>query len=490
MIEWGVSFGSHDAALAVFEDSKLVFASSSERFSKLKDDPDLHSDLIAHAVRTHGNPSRIHYHENHLLKRLRYLRSGQLSHVFEPAPTSALKNLGIDAPVTSVHHHLSHASAGYLTSHLSNATIVVMDAIGELDTTSIWTANGNTITKVWQNSYPHSMGLFYSALTDAVGLKPNQEEYILMGMAAYGDPTALASVFKEKLLHIDKRGPGFKLLHNLHRGCKHLLPSGCDPNDVAAAGQKIYEMVLRHILEWAWVNLPSKNLVLMGGCALNCVANSRIMSWNRWANVWIMPNPGDAGSAVGAVLGSRSLRIDWPGPYLGYEISGAYPREAVLHQLNIRGMAAVANGKAEFGPRALGNRSILADPRIPDMKQRMNWLKRREQFRPFAAVIPAHLASTYFDMRGVSESPYMQFVFNCKQPTEYPAITHVDGTCRIQTVTKAQHEGLFDTLMAWYDATGCPMLVNTSLNIKGQPLVNDLKDCLEWTKNYGVPVFT
>jgi len=490
MIEWGVSFGSHDAALAVLDNSRLVFASSSERFSKVKDDPKLDQSLIDYALRKHGPPARVHYHEKHLLKRLRYIKSGQISHVFEPTPAAMLRSMGVNAPVSSIGHHHSHAAAGYLTSQLSNATIVVMDAIGEVDTTSIWSAQGNKISKVWQNQYPHSMGLFYSALTDAVGLKPNQEEYIFMGMAAFGDQSALASVFKETFVRLEKNGPGFKLLHNLHRGCRHLLPVGAKPNDVAAAGQKIYEMVLRHVLEWAWVNLPSKNLVLMGGCALNCVANSQIMRWNNWSNVWIMPSPGDAGSAIGAVVGSRELRIDWPGPYLGYEISGRYPTEALVSELTSNGVAAVASGKAEFGPRALGNRSILADPRIPDMKQRMNWLKRREQFRPFAAVIPAHLAPQYFDMRGMSESPYMQFVFNCKKPNEFPGIVHVNGTCRIQTVTRAQHRGLFDTLTAWHEKTGCPMLVNTSLNIKGQPLVNDAKDSSEWSRKYGLPVFS
>lgn len=490
MIVWGTSFGSHDAALAVFDTNhqRVLFASHSERFSKIKDDPFLCQELVDHALEKHGPPSRIFYYEHPWKKKLRYLLSGQWKNLFEESPARTMANLGINVPMVHTDHHLSHAAAGYYTSGFNDAAIVVIDSIGEMATLTVWEGNGSTIRRRYQQNYPHSVGLFYSSMAQMAGLKPNGEEYIFMGMAAWGETGKLPIDLRNQL--VDKSSTRlFSLKHNLHRGAAHILPTGLDKKDLAAESQMIYEESLRKVLDWAWLNVPSKNLVLMGGCALNCVANSRISEWQDWNRIWIMPNPGDAGSSLGAALAHGQYQIAWPGPYLGYEISGKYPTEAIITALLEHGIAAVANGKAEFGPRALGNRSILADPRISDMKKRMNWIKKREQFRPFAAVIPEHLASRYFDIpKGVS-SPYMQYVFKCKSGKDFPGIAHVDGTSRIQTVNRSQHPALYDLLMLWYDRTGCPMLVNTSLNIKNQPLVNDEKDAQEFQEKYGIPVF-
>jgi len=222
----------------------------------------------------------------------------------------------------------------------------------------------------------------------------------------------------------------------------------------------------------------------MGGCALNCAAND--IAYKYFDGVWIMPNPGDAGSAIGSVLAYYNMRINWLGPYLGYNIQGEYPIQNVITELKASGICGVANGRAEYGPRALGNRSLLADPRGHDVKDRVNAIKRRQQFRPFAPVVLAEHAEEYFDG---AVGPYMQFTAICKRPDLYPAIVHADGTSRVQTVTEKDNPGLRKLLEAWYAETGCPMLLNTSLNIKGKPMVNDRADAEEFEQLYGVKVY-
>jgi carbamoyltransferase len=488
MIEWGVSFGSHDAALTVIDDNQVKFASHSERFSKIKDDPNLSAELISHAINCYGNPTQVFYYENPRKKKLRYLQSGQYKHIFESSPKRVLQKFGINAPITYIDHHYSHAAAGYYTSSFTDATVVVIDAIGEMATTTIWQANGNKIIKKYQQDYPHSIGLLYSSLTQAAGFKPNGEEFIFMGLAAYGKPDYLYEELMNSLIKLNDKQPLVELRKNLHKGCIDYIPRDISPADLAAAGQKMYEVCLQKLLSWAYTNLPSRNLVLMGGCALNCVANSKITEWNTWKNIWIMPNPGDAGSSLGACLAGIGNSIVWPGPYLGYNISKEYPVEQIVNYLANDTIVAVANGRAEFGPRALGNRSIFADPRKHDIKNQMNWLKKRESFRPFAAVITEDLAPQFFNMKDFKSSPYMQFVFECKYPEKYPGIAHKDNSCRIQTVSYNQHPQLYKMLNKWYEKSGCPMLVNTSLNIKNQPLVNDECDAYEFQKEYNIPV--
>jgi len=203
-----------------------------------------------------------------------------------------------------------------------------------------------------------------------------------------------------------------------------------------------------------------------------------------------MPNPGDAGSSLGAIAAGEQRRLNWKTPYLGYNIEGRYPVEQLLDSLLTENIVGVANGRAEFGPRALGNRSLLADIQIRHIKDTVNEIKQRQKFRPFAPVILKHEAHRYFDVPRGFESPYMQYVVRCKEPHKYPAIVHHDGTSRVQTVTKEQHPGLFRLLMRYKKETGTPMLLNTSLNIKGEPMVNDKNDAQNFYKKYGVKVFS
>jgi carbamoyltransferase len=262
-----------------------------------------------------------------------------------------------------------------------------------------------------------------------------------------------------------------------------------DTFDLAATTQLIYEELLQGISRWCRQNYNSRNLVIMGGCALNCVANSTITG--DWDNVWIMPNPGDAGSSVGAVAAYFGEQVNWPGAYLGTDMGTEYPVDQTISILKTDKIVGVASGRAEFGPRALGHRSLLADPRGPDIKDTVNEIKRRQKFRPFAPAILEEHVHEYFDMpAGVTASPYMQFTAKCLRPDEFPAIIHKDGTSRVQTVSKTDSPGFRKLLENWYSETGCPMLVNTSLNIKGQPMVNNLADALAFTERYNVPVLS
>jgi carbamoyltransferase len=239
---------------------------------------------------------------------------------------------------------------------------------------------------------------------------------------------------------------------------------------------------MRRARDFRW----STNLVYMGGVALNCLANRNLGEY--FENIWIMPNPGDAGSSLGAAALRYGRRLNWINAYLGHNIPGAYPVTPVLDSLLVDGICGVASGRAEFGPRALGNRSLLADPRGSHIKDRVNEIKRRQKFRPFAPVILEEMADQYFDFSpGWTNSRYMQSVARCRRPDLFPAICHYDGTSRVQTVPK-DGSGIRELLEKWFMLTDCPMLLNTSLNIKGEPMVNDRADADRFKQHYGVKV--
>ena len=393
--------------------------------------------------------------------------------------------------IKQMSHHHSHAAAGYYTSAYKDATVVVIDSIGEWETLTIWSGKNREINRVFSQKYPHSVGLWYSAMTQRIGLKPNEDEYILMGWAALGDPDKYYRKIMDDFLEpLSKENPNIRFRHNLHRGCLWWAPelnTLQDYADIAAATQKVYETLFRHTLKHAMQLNKSKNLVLMGGCALNCVANS--IAHEYYENVWIMPNPGDAGSSLGCIAAHQNSHINWKHPFLGHNIEGEYPVDAIIKELKENKMVGVANGRAEFGPRALGNRSLLADPRGEDIKDLVNGIKRRQKFRPFAPAILEEDVNDYFDLpKGVLNTPYMQYTAAYTHGKGCPAILHHDGTSRVQTVSKTDNEGFYELLKAWKKETGCPILLNTSLNIKGQPMVNDRYDADMWTHQYKVKV--
>ena len=493
----GISAGFHDAAATIIDPAgEILFAGHSERYSKKKNDANFSSGLINDIVHygSEGGIGTVAYYERPLLKQLRQLYSGQgiewdkiftkkiVSKQLEPLDLQGRK-------IRNYNHHRCHAAAGFQTSPYNRATVVVIDAVGEWETTSIWGAeydnNGRAVyKKLWQQNYPHSIGLFYSGVTSRVGLKPLDEEYILMGMAAYGE-RGVSDLMRMDLIHNEWE---IKFKQNLHLGLSTKYLSHFADFDLAAGAQDLAEdlilNVMRRAKDFAW----SENLVYMGGVALNCSANRRLGEY--FDNIWIMPNPGDAGSSLGAAALAHGHRINWRNAFLGHDIAGPYPVNAILDELVTNRIVGVASGRAEYGPRALGNRSLLADPRGPDIKDKVNEIKRRQKFRPFAPVILEELADTYFDMpRGWSDSRYMQTIARCRVPDLFPAIVHADGTARVQTVPK-DGSGIRELLEKWYVMTDCPMLLNTSLNIRGEPMVNDRSDADRFEQLYGVKVIS
>ena len=494
---WGWSGMSHDASLAVFEkqgsELDLLFAAHSERYSRVKNDKHLNTGIILDALNYSDTPSKLYYYEKSRLKKTRQLYAGQFKLLNKEHPKSYFSKVYSPTPrMKSMSHHHSHAAAGYYTSKFRDAAVLCIDSIGEWETLSIWHGNDTKLTKQFSQWYPNSVGIWYSAMTQRIGLKPQEHEYILMGMAAVGDPEKHKARIMEDFLYPFTAEPYIRFKRNLHRGCRDWAPELNTPQDyadIAAGVQAVYEIIFEKLVQSTLSIIDSKNLVIMGGCALNCVANS--IANKYYDNVWIMPNPGDAGSSIGAVLAHYKTFVNWPGAYLGHNIEGKYPVACVMSALLEDKITAVAAGRAEFGPRALGHRSILADPRGDDVKDRVNKLKQRESFRPFAPMILEEYADEYFEHYNGTQSvinPYMQMTVRCKRPDLFPAIVHYDNSSRLQTVSKKDCPDVYNLLKQWHKHTGCPMLLNTSLNIKGEPLVNTRQDAERWTEQYGVKI--
>jgi carbamoyltransferase len=304
-----------------------------------------------------------------------------------------------------------------------------------------------------------------------------------MGMSAYGKPKYSFDMLTEYIESMSQQ----EFKQNMHMGVPDdFLGDDADHYDIASSSQEIVEGLIYQVISYAKSITSSKNLVYAGGVALNCLANRNLGQY--YDNIWIMPNPGDAGSSLGAAALSFGKKINWNNASLGYNISGSYPVRPILDELQINKIVGVASGRAEFGPRAFGNRSLLADPRGSEIKDKVNDIKRRQHFRPFAPVILEEFVDEYFAMpKGFEKSPYMQAVAHCKKPNEFPAIIHKDGTSRVQTVPN-DGSGIRQLLEEWLTLYGCPMLLNTSLNIRGEPMVNDLIDAKRFEKEYGVKV--
>ena len=472
MIILGINETSHDASVSLIKDGDILFAGHSERYSKQKNDWYINDSLVKDAL-SYGTPDAIAYYEKPLLKASRLFLKGGSG---DWKPQFDIPGI----PRKSFKHHYSHACAGYYTSKFTDAVVVVLDAMGEYNTSTIWIAEGNSIKLKYKQNYPVSFGLFYSAFTKLIGLMPNQEEYIMMGMAAYGD-------WKKYYKEVDEYFPKYhSQAYNFHLGITdwNIPITEQDRFDIAAAVQVVYEQRLIDFMTMAKMITKKTNLVFMGGCALNSKANTLL--WNIFKDIWIMPNPGDAGSSLGAAAALYGKHIEWKDPYLGHDLVGEYPVEDIVAGILKDGIVAVASGRAEYGPRALGNRSILADPRDPNIKDKVNKIKQRELFRPFAPVILEECASKWFDMNFTS--PYMQYTVKCLQPNLIPSVVHADGTSRVQTVNRDQHRGLWRAINKFYIQTGVPILLNTSLNIKGQPLINDKQDIKDWEVHYGARI--
>ena len=434
----GISEGFHDAAKTILsEDGRIVYAGHSERYSEKKTDRWLSNQMPV-------NRGETVFYEKPFWKNTRLFYSGQ----------KLVSRPGFDHYIP---HHKSHMAASYYTRPFDEEPVsVVIDAIGEWDTASIWFKG----KKVWSMKYPVSLGLFYSAITDRIGLRANRDEYITMAIAAWGQR-------KHKL--------ETRALY--HRGCRDLLLSAND-EDLAASAQYVLELEIHKIMKRA--RKYSEYLCYSGGVALNCVANTKIAP--LFKDMWIFPNPGDAGSSLGAAAAVLGKRLQFDNMYLGYEIDRGFNPEAVVDYVLDHKICGIATGKAEFGPRALGNRSLIADPRY-DLKDTVNTIKRRQKYRPFAPAILEEHFEEYFEG---PKNEYMQFV--CKARHDYTSVTHVDGSARVQVV-KPNGSALRRVLEVFNERTGCPMLLNTSLNIKDKPMVNNTAHAEDFERLYNVKVF-
>ena len=490
----GITALNHDASLTLLNNKEILFSAHSERYSGVKNDEYLSHKIFSDCFR-YGYPDKVVFFERPYLKKSRQLYAGQYDELLKRSnlPSKYLKSF-LPHNISYVQHHTSHACASYYTSPYDEACIVVIDAIGEWETCTIWYAYGGHLEKRYSIRYPNSLGLWYSAMTQRLGLKPQEDEYILMGMAGWGtqDHKLKNSIrndfFKKSNLPI-------QLKNNLHRGCLDWNPEYYPDDDsddwkfnIAANVQWICEEEIQKVFSLAKRLVPeTDNCVYMGGVALNCVANS-LVAKHIYPKIWIMPNPGDAGSSLGSAAYVYGDKINFEQCFIGHNIKGKYPVKKVLGELLKGNIVGVANGKAEYGPRALGNRSLLADPRGSDIKDKVNKIKHRQEFRPFAPSVLEEYAHEIFDMP-VRKSQFMQFVADCKYPDKYPAICHVDGTSRVQTVSKDDNPGYYKLIKEFYEKTGCPMVLNTSLNVKGKPIVNSYLDGVGFSKKYKVKVF-
>ena len=435
-------------------------------------------------------------------------------------------------------HHLSHAASAFFPSPFEESAILCLDAVGEWATTSVWIGKKNNISPLWEINFPHSLGLLYSAFTYYCGFKVNSGEYKLMGLAPYGEPKYVKKI-KKYLIDIKDDGTFWMDMKyfQYHRGLRMTSKEfnilfDAEPRkkeekisqfymDMAASIQKVTEEIILKLAKTIKKETNAKNLCLAGGVALNCVANGKLLKEKIFEDIWIQPASGDAGSSVGAALltwysylkNKRKVNNNdsMKGAYLGPKFSNSeiqsylnsinapfekIPDQELFKKLSILmnngKVVGWFNGPMEFGPRALGGRSIIGDPRNKKMQSIMNLkIKYRESFRPFAPSILEEDVNLQFDLD--KKSPYMLFVANvkddlCKKNNEIidslrgldqlkidrsriPAVTHVDYSARIQTVSKLTNQRFYNLIKAFKELTGCPSIINTSFNVRGEPIV-------------------
>lgn len=561
----GISAFYHDSAACLLADGVIVAAAQEERFSRVKHDAGFPSLAVAFCLKqariSIDDVDLVAFYEKPLARFDRLIET-QLAYVplgFANArrvlPTwlreklhhGRLLDQGLglkNRRYVWVRHHDAHAASAFFPSPFPEAAILTADGVGEWTTASIAHGRGAKIESVAEQRFPHSLGLLYSACTAFCGFRVNNGEYKLMGLAPYGEPT-FASRIRDELLEIRPDGSfrlnmryfGFCYSDSMFTPELERLFDG-PPREyggeltqrhlnIARSVQLVTEEVMLAMAQHARETTGSKQLVMAGGVALNCVANGRVQREAGFDEVWVQPAAGDAGGALGAaafvwhqLLGHErtSERPDAQrGSLLGPEFSPAEVREAVRargldwEEFDSEGSldSAVAEllatgnvvghfgGRAEFGPRALGARSILGDPRDAAMQEVMNLkIKFRESFRPFAPAVLAERAQDYFETSG-HESPYMLVVSQLsasrllategaeglaklkQKRSELPAITHVDGSARVQTVTVERAPRLRAILEAFEQRTGTPVLVNTSFNVRGEPIVNTPDDAID-----------
>lgn len=536
----GLSFYYHDSAATLIKDGAVVSAVQEERFTRKKHDDSFPRQSIAFCLDqesiTVDDVDYIVFYEKPILKLERllktYIRTWPRSLLsFSTAMLSLFgKKIWIEnkirketlyqGEVLFTKHHISHAASSFYCSPFEESAVITIDGVGEWDTTTIAYGYKTTLQTIKTIHFPDSIGLLYSAITQFIGFKVNSAEYKVMGLAPYGDPERFYLRFK-KLINIQDDGSytinqtyfsyeyGMKMtnkkLEKLFGVAMRKPESELRQvhKDIAAALQKITEEVVLAIAKHAKEITGSKHLCLAGGVALNCVVNGKLLLSELFDDIYIQPASGDAGGALGSALyvyhhvlkNKRVLSTAMNSVYLGPE----YNDKQIYQSLDNYGLICeeydedelcqkVANliegnntigwfqGKMEYGPRALGNRSIIADPRNKENWQKINLkIKYRESFRPFAPAVLAEHVQNYFALE--KDSPYMLLVADVIDDT-VPAITHIDGSARIQTVHKESNKRFHSLITAFHDKTGCPLIINTSFNVRGEPMVMTPNDAI------------
>jgi len=527
----GISAFYHDSAAALLKDGEIVAAAQEERFSRIKHDPDFPISAINYCLSAANiTPAELDYigfYEKPFVKFERILYShlatfpkSYISFLMATPlwlkeklwiPSLIRKKLNYEGEVFMIEHHLSHAGSSFLVSPFKESAILTIDGVGEWSTAAYGVGKENQIELLQEMRFPHSLGLLYSAFTYYLGFKVNSAEYKVMGLAPYGEPVLYDLIMKE-LVDLKEDGSfklnmryfsydyGLKMTNSRFDklfGAPRRAPESEIKKihqDVAASLQKVTEEIVLKMASHLYKETGLKNLCLAGGVALNCLANSRILKETQFKDIFIQPGSSDAGGAVGVAayiyytLLNNQRNFVWKDAYLGPGYSqeeikdflirkgisyGEYNRQELLKitakllaEQNIIGWF---QGRMEFGPRSLGNRSILADPRKAENKDKVNQkVKYRESFRPFAPSIIWEKAKDYFEID--IPSPFMLLTFNVKSK-EIPAVTHVDSSARLQTVKREENELFYDLLSEFYNLTGCPALLNTSFNLRGEPIV-------------------
>ncbi|MGA3244445.1 MAG: carbamoyltransferase [Bacteroidota bacterium] len=533
MIILGISCFYHDAAAAIIRDGKLIAAAQEERFTRLRHDAEFPVHAINYCLREAGVSANevdyIGFYDKPFIKFERLLYTYLAT--FPKGLGSFLKSMPVwlkdklwipqlirneldyDGPILYSEHHASHAASAFLVSPFDKAAILTIDGVGEWETTTYGVGEGNDIRLMKCIHFPHSLGLLYSAFTYYLGFKVNSAEYKVMGLAPYGKPLYYDLIMEELIrpkedgsykMNMKYFGYDYGLTMTNKRfdtlfGRPRREPeSALDQfhKDVAASLQKVTDELMVRMANHLHAETAMKNLCLAGGVALNCVANSQILKRTQFEDIFIQPAAGDAGGAVGvayhiynSLLGNKREFV-WHDAFLGPQFTDdeikeylegidvkyrAYGREELLRETArlIAGQNVVGwfQGRMEWGPRALGNRSILADARNPENRSKVNLkIKFRESFRPFAPAVLLERSSEYFDID--RPSPYMLLTAQVREDKrQIPAVTHVDGSARLQTVARDENELFYDMLLEFERQTGCPVLINTSFNVRGEPIV-------------------
>lgn len=529
----GISSYYHDSAACLLENGSLVAAAQEERFSRQKFDKNFPLNAIQYCLREIGacvtDLDAVAYYEDPWLKTERQLWHRLLSNPshavtkdLDPTRfTNDLRNrLGYNGPVHFIPHHESHAASSYFFSGYPEAAILVVDGVGEWDTTSWWTGSVKSgLRKLGNVKFPHSLGLFYSIITDFLGFTSNSDEYKVMGLAAYGEPVYLDAM--RELLQINGNSFQLNLEHLDFLSSPHAYSAKLSKflqmpprirgekvtaqhANLARSTQARLEEVLLHLANGVHATTGLDALCLAGGVALNCVANRRLAERGAFKSIFVQPVAGDAGAALGAAAQThwqltnthqeKELKDVYFGPqfksedivsllqhaqisfqdYRGHD--GALLRE-VARRLAAGQVVAWFQGRMEFGPRALGARSILADPRDPQMKDRLNEkVKWREMFRPFAPSVTSERAAEFFVIDRASR--FMIDTFEVRAASVLPAVTHIDGSARVHTVEMTIHPRFAMLLNEFGLLTGVPVLLNTSYNLADEPIVCTPLDAL------------